>query len=104
SDIEAENANITIPDSITTIEENAFYNSKFSSITFGSGLTSIGARAFLFCYATDTLPRFTFSEPDGWYVSRRKEATSGEEVVLTNPETNATYLIDTYKDYYWYRK
>jgi hypothetical protein len=37
---------VVLPDSVTTIEQYAFYNSKCESITLGNGLTSMGNNAF----------------------------------------------------------
>jgi hypothetical protein len=42
--------NLTIPDSITNIGNQAFaYSSRLASVTFGSGVASIGEEAFSFC-------------------------------------------------------
>ena len=40
---------ITIPESVTSIGESAFYNSGLTSITIGSGVTRIGYSAFYGC-------------------------------------------------------
>ena len=42
---------ITFPDSLAQIGENAFYNSKLETINFGKGLVAICARAFMKCTA-----------------------------------------------------
>ena len=53
---------ITLPKSVTEIEERAFYeNYSLASITFPSGLTSIGVSAFENCLALTTLSKFPSS-------------------------------------------
>jgi len=49
------------------------------------------------------LEKVIFSDPYGWYVTKTKGASSGEFLDLTDPEQNAIYLGDTYREYYWYK-
>ena len=117
---------ITIPDSVTSIGEYAFYGcSNLTSITFSGNsqltsfgnhvfenctsltnmtipdsVTSIGSYAFEFC---NSLTSVTFKDPKGWYVATSAGATSGTSLTLTDASTNATYLEETFEDYYWYK-
>ena len=113
---------IVIPDSVTTIGSYAFFNcSKLTSVTIGNSVTSIGTHTFYGCskltsitipdsvttigsYAfcnCSKLTSVTFKDPNGWYVSRSSNATN---LTLTNASKNATYLKDTYYNYYWHKK
>ena len=49
--------NVVIPDTVTTISENAFYRSYIKGVTIGANVTTIGAEAFQLCRLTQvTIP------------------------------------------------
>lgn len=55
-DTEAAVVAVTIPDTVTTIEESAFYYAdKIASITIPDSVTSIGSRAFAWCNSLETI-------------------------------------------------
>jgi hypothetical protein len=99
-----------IPDSVTKIGAYAFYGAGNKcataySITIPENVKSIGQRAF----GAAKLSSVTFEDPDGWYVNTSSSATSGTNITLTDPVTNATYLVKTstsspsgYANYYWF--
>ncbi len=90
---------LTIPDSVTSLSSYALCGSGITSITIPDSVTSIGVHAFSSC---DALSSVTFEDTTGWYVSTSSTATSGTNLTLTNPATNATYLTNTYKQYCWF--
>ena len=93
---------IVIPDSVTTIDLWAFDSCfRLASVTIGSSVTAIGSSAFADC---TSLTSVTFGDPNGWYVTKSEGATSGTNLTLTDPSTNAKYLKSTYYNYYWYKK
>ena len=117
---------IVIPDGVTSIGPYTFYNcTKLTSVTFGdnSQLTSIDGQVFWKCTNLisivipnsiinidshafsdcTSLTSVTFEDPDGWYVTQTKGATSGTGLTLTDTSQNATYLKSTYVNYYWYK-
>ncbi len=115
---------ITIPNSVTSIASDAFqYCRSLTSITIPNSVTSIGDAVFEGCNSLtnvtipesvtsiwrnifdgcSSLTSVTFENPNGWFVSSSKNATSGTDVTLTDPSTNATYLKSTYRDKYWKR-
>lgn len=102
------NANITdivIPSSVTSIGDYAFnYCKGLKSATIGNGVTSIGRRAFY--QYNQVLLKVTFENPNGWYVTATKGATSGTDISnahLSNTNTAANFLCGSYVNYYWYR-
>ena len=94
---------ITLPEGIASIGNSAFYGcSSLTSITLPSSLTSIGTRAFAGCNSLDTVA-FANTATTGWYVTEDETATSGEDISVSDSITNATYLKNTYVNYYWKR-
>ncbi|MBQ9744196.1 MAG: leucine-rich repeat domain-containing protein, partial [Clostridia bacterium] len=90
---------ISIPSSVTSIGGGAFgYCSGLTSITIPSSVTSIGKHAFYNCYGLSSV---TFENTDGWYIVEDSSAISGIDVDVTNWNTNATNLKNTYCGYYW---
>ena len=115
---------VTIPDSVTTIEYNAFkdcysltsvtlgknvkeiessafeYCRSLTSVTIPDSVTSIGNYAFQDC---DSLTSVTFENTSGWNYSDDSNYANGKEINVTDEAKNATYLTDSYSDFYWYR-
>ena len=117
---------ITLPSSLTSIEEFAFQGcTGLTSITLPSSLTSIGSNAFQNCsglievdlsnctnlrsiitYAfsgCSNLERIVFPDTTDWYRTTSSSATRGTPMDMSNPEQNATWLTDTYDNYYFKR-
>ena len=93
---------VTIPNSVTSIEYCAFGScTSLTSVTIPDSVTNIGCYAFEGC---DSLTSVTFEDASEWYVTTTYGATSGTDVDLSDASANATYLKDTYDDYYWYKK
>ena len=93
---------VTLGNNITYIGDDAFHGcSSLATITISAKVTYIGNDAFSYC---DALTSVTFSDPNGWYATTTKGATSGTNLTLTTPSTNATYLKTNYRSYYWYKK
>ena len=90
---------ITIPSSVTSIGNIAFgSNSNLTSITIPSSVTSIGNYAFSDC---TKLTSITFASPTGWWYADSASATSGTSVDLSDASQNVTYFKTTYSSKYW---
>ena len=95
---------ISLPLSLTSIGWYAFYGcSGLTSVDLSgcTSLTSIGSYAFQNCSALESV---VFPEGStGWYVTTSSSATTGTDVDVTNPSTNANNLTGQYYNYYWKR-
>ena len=92
---------IIIPNGVTKIETYAFYNClSLTNITISSTVTFIGDYVFYYC---TNLKSAIFENTSGWFTASSSTATSGTNMTVTNPSTNATNLKITYKNKYWKR-
>ncbi len=92
---------VTFGNSVKSIGDSAFsWCTALTSVTLGNNIESIGMRAFNCC---DNLTSVTFENPNGWFVSKDSDASSGIDLTLTSPSTNAYYLTNAYSYYYWKR-
>ena len=115
---------VTIPDSVTTIGYEAFYYCEnLESVTLGKNVKEIEGSAFECCYklasieipdsvtyiggdafyACRSLTSVTFENTSGWNYSDDSNYANGKEINVTDEAKNATYLTDSYSDFYWYR-
>ena len=115
---------VTIPDSVTTIGYEAFYDCEnLESVTLGKNVKEIESSAFEYCYklasieipdgvtsignyafyACRSLTNVTFENTSGWNYSDDSNYANGKEINVTDEAKNATYLTDSYSDFYWYR-
>ncbi len=97
---------ITLPTSLERIGGNAFFNTKLTSIVIPASVKEIGFACFSNETGIKTMTTATFENPTGWYYTPTQYATSGTNLTLTNPTTNATYLMGntTTINAWWYRK
>lgn len=89
-----------MPRSVVNIGETAFMNTGLTNITIPDSLTSIGEYAFSGC---TKLTSITFPNTTGWYRPISSSATTGTEMDMSDPAQNATWLTDTYDNYYFKR-
>lgn len=88
-------------DQLVSIGFGAFeYCSKLKEIIFPLALKSIAKNVFEGCSALNSV---TFADTNFWYV-RQTSSSTWTSVTVTNPATNAQYLKNTYKDFYWSKK
>ena len=94
---------VNIPDSVTTIGSWAFAAcSNLTSVTIPDSVTTIGKYAFRYC---SKLTSVSFANTEGWWVKYYDDATRVYEISaadLADAATAADYLRWTYYDYYWY--
>ena len=88
--------------SVIEIADYAFNSvGELQSIVIPSCVTKISYSAFGGC---SKLTSVTFEDTTGWFYSSNPNATSGTDLSsndLANASTAATYLSNTYKNYYW---
>jgi len=86
---------------VTTIGHAAFRKCTFiTSITIPSSVTTIENDAFTGCTG---LTRAVFADTTGWYITTTEGASSGSNLSITDQSKAAEYL-KTYRHYYWYKK
>lgn len=114
-------SNITIPESITTIDDYAFKDcvglknmilpnnvktigtgafaecANIDSIAIPENIVCIGQNSFDKC---DKLASVRFVNTNGWYLTKNKEDMTGMAIDVTDPIVNADSLRGKYKDYY----
>ena len=87
---------------LTSIGSETFYDCRvLTSITIPSKVTSIGKIAF---YGCSSLTSVTFKNTARWFTADSASATTGDSINVTNPETNATNLRNSYVNKYLKRK
>ncbi len=92
---------VNIPNSITSIESNAFSGcGSLTNVTIGSSVASIGWEAFCGCSSLTTV---TFEELDGWTVIGNASVTEISATELADGLTAAEYLTGTYCYDVWTR-
>ena len=95
--------NVTLNEGLLEIGEYAFcYCIELESIVFPKSVKSIGR--YLFRY-TEKVKSVVFLDPDNWYITQTKGATSGtDQASRTDAEKNATSFTTGVPKYYWYKK
>ena len=89
---------ITLNENTTEIYYKAFYNcSSLTSVTIPRSVSRIGQYVFWDCYALESV---TFENPDGWLIFDTGDETSGTDVTLTDPTSNAHNLMGSYYSNY----
>ena len=106
--IQNNSASTSVPNSTETfsfLEEISFpHRNSLTSVTIGSGVTSIGGNAF---YGCDSLTSIKFEDTSTWYYTNNydywQNKTGGTRTNVTNSSTNATYFDQTFCNDYWYK-
>ena len=92
---------ITILDGVTTIASNAFSGySNLTSVTIPDSITSVENKAFEGC---NSLTSVTFKDTNNWFYTTNSNYTDKMQIDVADTAQNATYLKDTYCNYYWYK-
>ena len=92
---------ITIPDGVTTITSNAFNGcNNLTSVTNPDSITSIENKAFEGC---NSLTSVTFKDTNNWFYTTNSNYTDKMQIDVADTAQNATYLKDTYCNYYLYK-
>lgn len=95
---------ISINEGVTLINEDAFLDcSNLANFKIPSSVSNIYPNAFRNCSG---LKSVKFENTNGWMVSKSNSVTNATEISsesLSELATTATYLISTYRDYYWKR-
>lgn len=78
------------------------YPSAAGDITILDGVTTIGSYAFNGC---SSLRNVTFEDTTStWYYTENSDYTGGIEIDVTETDTNAYNLRNSYSSYYWYKQ
>ena len=96
---------LVIPASVTSIGGSAFYGcSSLTNVTIGEGVVDIGVSAFDGC---DSLVSVQFVNTNGWRVSQSSDMSSYTVLLSENLSKSSadavTYILSTYRYYYWKR-
>ena len=90
---------VNIPSTVTDIYVQAFASCNLASVTIPSRVKYIASSVFS---GNNNLASVTFEDTSGWYIATYQGATSGTNIDVTNPTTNATNLTNTHVSKYWY--
>jgi hypothetical protein len=101
---------LTLGSGVVEIGECAFYdNWRVSNVTIGKNVKRIGPSAFRRVAKSSSGCHFTFEDPNGWWVSKDENATSGIAVDVANGGDGlidgyfqgTEWIEGTYFNYYW---
>lgn len=87
---------------VKEIAENAFaFTENIVSVVIPESIISINPNAFYLC---ENLERVTFEDKKGWIAKELDTLVTGIELSVDDETEAATLLIDTYSDYFWRKK
>jgi hypothetical protein len=96
-------ASIKLPNSVTTLEPSIISGSSaLTSLTIPASVTTIKAKAINSC---PNLTSVTFENTTGWYITQTEggDVSTGRTWAATDPQANASYLLETRSPWYFYR-